>query len=462
MATIEKRVSKKGKISYRITLAGGVDSAGKQIRIRRTWEPPKPDMTPKQIEKALNRAVADFEREVEQGYRLDINQTFSEYAAYVIDLKERAGVKPKTIDRYTSLLERVDRAIGHLKLTKIHPQHINAFYKNLSEIGIRQEAPKANVKIDLAAVLKKHNISISRLARHVSLSASTVSAAVRGKTVNYDTAVAIAAALDENVENIFDIKRENLFLSNETILSYHRFISTVLSQAEKEMLIPFNPASKATPPKREQKTPDYYQPEDIAEILSALSNEPLKWKALTYLLLDTGCRRGEAVGLKWDSVDLNTGLITIERALLYTPQRGVYEGTTKTGKTRTLRLAQETLTLLKEHYEEQLRFKEAYKDTWVETGYVFTRDNGDRMHPDSITSWLNKFSRKYNLRHIHPHAFRHTAASTMIANGVDLITAANELGHSDATTTAAIYAHQINEAKARAEKVRASIFRYKK
>ena len=61
--------------------------------------------------------------------------------------------------------------------------------------------------------------------------------------------------------------------------------------------------------------------------------------------------------------------------------------------------------------------------------------------------------------HIHPHAVRHTAASTMIANGVDIVTAANELGHAGATTTATIYAHRIAEAKARAENVRADVFK---
>ena len=76
-----------------------------------------------------------------------------------------------------------------------------------------------------------------------------------------------------------------------------------------------------------------------------------------------------------------------------------------------------------------------------------------------MTDWLNKFSKAHSLPHIHPHAFRHTAASTMIANGVDLVTAAGELGHASATTTANIYAHQIAEAKAKAENVRAGIFK---
>lgn len=94
-----------------------------------------------------------------------------------------------------------------------------------------------------------------------------------------------------------------------------------------------------------------------------------------------------------------------------------------------------------------------------ETGMVFTKDNGEWLHPDSITRWLNNFSRDNGLPHIHPHAFRHTAASTMIANGVDLVTTAAELGHANANTTATIYAHQIAIARATAADVRAGCLR---
>ena len=67
-----------------------------------------------------------------------------------------------------------------------------------------------------------------------------------------------------------------------------------------------------------------------------MDKAPLKWKAITYLLIDTGCRRGEAVGLKWECVDLEEGIITIERTLSYTAKTGIYEGPTKTGNTRVL------------------------------------------------------------------------------------------------------------------------------
>ena len=71
---------------------------------------------------------------------------------------------------------------------------------------------------------------------------------------------------------------------------------------------------------------------------------------------------------------------------------------------------------------------------------------------------IDKFSKKYNLPHIHPHAFRHTAASMMIANGVDLVNAAAELGHATASTTLNIYAHQVARARAEASGVRAGAF----
>lgn len=103
-----------------------------------------------------------------------------------------------------------------------------------------------------------------------------------------------------------------------------------------------------------------------------------------------------------------------------------------------MKLAPETIAVLTEWWREYEQMRETAGELWVNTGYVFVRSDGDMMNPDSITAWLNDFSNKNGLPHIHPHAFRHTAASTMIANGVDLVTTANELGHANATTTATI------------------------
>lgn len=91
--------------------------------------------------------------------------------------------------------------------------------------------------------------------------------------------------------------------------------------------------------------------------------------------------------------------------------------------------------------------------------YNQSENRGSQIsHPDSITDWLNKFSEANDLPHIHPHAFRHTVASILISSGIDPVTTANELGHADANTTQAIYAHQIAQARAEASGVRAGVF----
>lgn len=94
-------------------------------------------------------------------------------------------------------------------------------------------------------------------------------------------------------------KRTGGRLSAKTIREHHRLISTVLEQALKEGLIPYNVANRAELPKVERKAVNYFQPEQIAAIGEALEAEPIKWKALTHLLLITGARRGEILGLKW-------------------------------------------------------------------------------------------------------------------------------------------------------------------
>ena len=297
-----------------------------------------------------------------------------------------------------------------------------------------------------------------KLAKAAQISASTVTNAVRGDPICIESAEKIANVLDCEVRDLFRNASTGKTLAPKTVLEYHRLISTILHQAEKEMILMYNPAARATPPKAKAPTPDYYQPDQMDEILNALENAPLLWKTITYIMIDSGCRRGEALGLKWSSLELDTGLMVIENNLQYTKKTGIYLGPTKTGKVRALKLAPQCVELLKEWKLEQMRMRLKKGSDWKETGMVFTKDNGEWLHPDSITRWLNNFSRDNGLPHIHPHAFRHTAASTMIANGVDLVTTANELGHANATTTAMIYAHQIAIAKARAADVRAGVF----
>lgn len=448
MANI-KRIENKGGISYKITVFSGTDTQGKQVRHYRTWRP-DPGMTPRQMEKAVQRAAVDFERELELGYQADNRQTFSEYAEYVLSLKERAGLKPKTLFEYRAQLVRINAAIGHMKLQDIRPQHLNSFYKNLAEEGVRKSGYRATAVVDLAATLKEKKWTREKLAQVAGISATTVTLACRREKIQGTKAEAIAAALEQPVNKLFTLEQDTSPLAARSLLAYHRLIHTILHEAEREMLVVYNAADKATPPKDVKKDPNYFQPEQISAILEALDTEPLKWRLITHLLIVTGCRRGEIMGLKWEKVDFDTNQIRIDSALKYLPDVGIYEGDTKTGNTRTLYLPEETMQLLRQHKRECLELRLKNGDRWKDTGYVFVRDDGSPMNPDSIGSWLSKFSERHGLPHINPHAFRHTVASVLIANGTDVVTVSKQLGHHKISTTEDFYSHLIEKNKEKA------------
>ena len=456
MASIEQYSGKDG-LSYRITVYAGFDTQGKRIRHRMTWKP-SVGMTPKQTEKAVQRAAADFERSIEQGFALDNRQTFAEYADYMLDLKQRTGTKLRTIERYKDMMARINQAIGHIKLADLRPQHLNSFYKNLAEPGIRIGGGSATARIDMVAWLKKNKISRGKLAELSGVSAPTVGVAVKGESIKAEKAQAIAQAMGKKVEDVFRVEKNMEPLADKTILEHHRLISTILAQAEKEMLVPYNAASKATPPRTTKKDPNYFQPETVAAILEALESEPLKWRLITHLLIVTGCRRGEIMGLKWEKIDFENNRVKIDRALVCSKSKGVYEESTKTSDIRHLTLPRETMDLLRQHKREQLRLQLANGDRWLRTDYVFTQDNGNHMSPDSITGWLHDFSTRHGLPHINPHAFRHTMASMLYFNGVDSVSISKRLGHAQVSTTANIYAHVMEEADQRNADILTEVF----
>lgn len=248
-------------------------------------------------------------------------------------------------------------------------------------------------------------------------------------------------------------------LSAKTILEHHRLISTVLEQAVKEGLVPFNVAGRATLPKVERKEVNYFQPEQVAAIREALEREPMKWKTLVHLLLITGARRGEVLGLKWDKVDFEGNRIYICNSVLYSPDVGIYESTPKTERSRRyVTLPPETMQLLRRYRawqaEERLRLGEYYQNQ----GFVFSQDNGNPMHPDSVTDWLKKFGKRHDLPHINPHAFRHTMASMLYFHGVDSVSISKRLGHAQVSTTANIYAHVMEEADQRNADILSEVF----
>ena len=272
----------------------------------------------------------------------------------------------------------------------------------------------------------------------------------------------MAKALGKRTEELFTVRQNMAPLSDKTVLEHHRLISTILAQAEKEMLVPYNAAAKASPPKVEKHDPNYFQPGEITAILNALEKEPLKWQLITHLMIVTGCRRGEIMGLQWEKVDFDHNRVKIDKSLVVSKSKGIYLGNTKTSDVRWLNLPRETMDLLRQHKRDQLRLQLVNGDRWINTGFVFTQDNGEAMNPTSITCWLREFSARHDLPHINPHAFRHTVASVLLANGTDIVTVSKQLGHASVNTTENFYSHIIEENKAKASECIADVLLRKK
>ena len=459
MANLQERRDKNGKlISYSIRVHRGRGADGKQLKPWTATFEVSPTWKEETARKKAEAFAATFEKECREGTATDTRRKFADYCDYVIDLKEQRGAKHSTISSYKDLTERIYPEIGHIKLKDLRADDLNRLYTKLSKTNVKATSAKSIV--DLPAILKEKHITRSAISKSTGLSEGTVSSAVRGDTCSVKTAAALSEMLGLDMKKAFLIVNESKALSPKTVIEHHRLISTVLKQAVKEGLIPFNVAANAEPPKAERKDITSLQTGDLPAILAALEHEPLKWKAITHLLLITGARRGEILGLKWSAVDFAGNRLHICNNVLYSADIGVYQDTPKTASSvRWIAVPVATMDLLRE-WKRQQKEAEQRKSDFCQNrdGLLFTQENGSPMHPDSVTTWLDRFSKRNGLPHINPHKFRHTMASMLIYQHVDPVSVSKRLGHSQVSTTTDIYAHVIEEADQQNADILARVF----
>lgn len=234
-----------------------------------------------------------------------------------------------------------------------------------------------------------------------------------------------------------------------TCVKAYTVLKSLFKMAHLADLIDRNPMDKVERPKPrkdEMKKPaeaESYTAGELKYILDCLEHEPLKWRAYMSLLIDTGLRRGEACGLKWECVDLDAGKITVAGNLCYTPTKGVYLDTPKSGKSRTVDIAPGVVALLRQLRQEQAAGGLSH--------YVFSQEGSpEPMHPQSPTRYMKKFAARYGVADLHPHKLRHSFASVAITNGADMASVSEKLGHSDKAVTLRMYTHADEESIKRA------------
>lgn len=222
----------------------------------------------------------------------------------------------------------------------------------------------------------------------------------------------------------------------------------IFANAEKEMLLQYNPAKRVTLPKvKKVRNQEAIQPDTLKEILAALDRERMDFKALIHMLIVTGCRRGEVLGLTWRDVDFDNEQIFVNKSVSYLPKKGIFCDTTKTGDSRYVSIPKETVSLLRQYRVWQSKQRLSVGDLWEDNNLVFSKWNGTFLYPASVNIKLTEFCKRNGFPSLHPHLFRHTAASIMLSNGIDVLSVSKMLGHSSPNMTMRVYAHEVEAAR---------------
>lgn len=223
-------------------------------------------------------------------------------------------------------------------------------------------------------------------------------------------------------------------LAPKTVLNMHQILRTALGDAERSGLVPRNVARLTHPPCHgvapEQRCWNEHQLRQFLHVAMTHRLGPAIWLAAM-----TGMRRGEVLGLRWSDIDLDVATLSIRRSVSCT---GYQVHTTPT-KTRTSRRAvdldQRTVAVLREWGHRQL----SELGTVAADGSVFTRPDGQPVHPHSLSQTVDRLQRAAGVPAIRLHDLRHTHATLMLKHGVPLKVVSERLGHSTPAFTMAVY-----------------------
>lgn len=465
MASVTAIKNKDGEIvSYRIKVYRGKDASGKQLKpYSMNWKVPPTYKKQNAIDRALQRVVSEFEAKCREGKISVDRRTFAEYADYFMELN-KANWKPTTLNFYNRLMPMIRSEIGGIKLNALTAQHLNQFYMKLRTNDVKRDS-KAVAKVALMEKRERLKTKSKDIIKGTGLCDNTIRICFKGERISVNSAVRIADYFEMNLSDAFEVATSGKGLSTKYIRHYHNFIHCILEQAVKEEVISKNVSDKATVPKAVKQEAGFFQAEQIDKMLVALQDEPLKYRVAFCLLLDTGIRRGELIGLRWGDINFDTSTVNITNNVVYTEETGLIEQTTKGDEGRFIELSPKLTPLLERYRLEQraeciLRFshienqveKKRMIESYNKAGHLFIQENGNVMTPNALNHWLIRFSDKVGFR-VHPHKFRHTHASLLIYNGIDNVTVSKRLGHKQVSTTQNIYSHCFKKADGRCANV---------
>ena len=373
-------IEKRGENTYRLVVSTGKNLDGSRARRTKTIHG-----TRKDAEIALAEFVTEANRGlVPEGKPL----TFEEfYHIWQVNYGTK-DLAPSTYNRYVGMLEsRILPYLGSFTLEKIKPTDLMKLYDMLEQ-----------------------DTQIKRLAKN-------------------------------------NGERTLKPLSKKTILEHHRLISAMLHKAVYWQLIPYNPADRVQPPRAPKAQRRFYDDEQCRVLLKGLNelkDSEMKYKVAIILTVFTGVRLGELMGLDWENIDFKNKEITVNKSSQYLSDKGIFTKSPKTESSiREVAIPDFIVSLLEEYklwYEEQ---KSIVGDFWHNSDRLFVQVDGKPITPSTISKWFEKFIKQIGLPVITFHGLRHTNATLLIAQQVDVATVSARLGHAQITTTYNFYVHPL-------------------
>ncbi|MCL6605514.1 MAG: site-specific integrase [Paenibacillus sp.] len=239
---------------------------------------------------------------------------------------------------------------------------------------------------------------------------------------------------------------KNKPLSAGTIQYIYRVLKNILQRATEWQLIKVNPLIGVKRPKVQQTESLYYDENETKEVITALYDEPRKWRLFILGALIGGFRRGELVGLEWKDVNLNEGTMDVVNSISLTEKgKAIEKGPKNSSSKRTVALPEWYIDEMKIHRREWIKEMWEAKDLMVWKGeereYVFHGGLGKPYYHSYPYRWWTRFMERHDLKKIRFHDLRHSCASLLIEAGASMKAIQKQLGHAREQTTSDIYAH---------------------
>lgn len=259
----------------------------------------------------------------------------------------------------------------------------------------------------------------------------------------------------EHIDDAWSLLRESgnptladpVPLAPNTIHQTHRILSAALKVAVQRKKLRLNPAasdSMKPPPRAEHEITPMTEVE-VDKVLTACRGE---WNAARWsVALALGLRQGEALGLRWEDVDLDEGVIQVRQTLMRLKGQGIVFGTPKSAAGRRAMVMPASLhAALRKHRSEQTARRLELGNHWTDSGLVFTLDDGRPIDPSVDAGRWRALLKRADVKHYRLHDARHSAGTLMLSQGVDVRVAMTLLGHSQISVTMR-YQHTVDAMK---------------